>query len=359
MHKIPYDGPLTWLVPRTILYGVSGSRSYGTHRADSDHDAKGIVVPPRYYRDGFLHQFEQELITGAVDATIFDVRKFMRLAAECNPNICETLYVEPEDLLVCTEQGRMIVDHRGDFLSQRASHTFRHYAFDQLKRINTHRRWLMHPPTLPTREAFGLPKEAPVPKGQLVAAFAAIQRRMEGWEVDFGDLKEPSKLHIQEQVGLYLAELSIAKDVEFEAAARLLGYENNFIEMLKAERRYREAGADWEKHGVWKKERNEARAALEAKSGYDTKHGMHLVRLLRMCREILTEGVIHTRRPDAKELLDIRDGAWTYDTLIGWAKDQNADLIEIAEKSSLPKAPDEAKIDRLCIEIVQSMDDQG
>jgi hypothetical protein len=83
---------------------------------------------------------------------------------------------------------------------------------------------------------------------------------------------------------------------------------------------------------------------------------MHLVRLLRMCREILTEGRCITRRPDAAELLAIRDGAWDYDRLLKWAEEQDAELQTLVAKSSLPKAPDRNKLDDLCIEIVQSFD---
>jgi len=45
---------------------------------------------------------------------------------------------------------------------------------------------------------------------------------------------------------------------------------------------------------------------LEAKFGFDTKHAMHLIRLLRMAREILETGVVHVKRPDAEELSAIR-----------------------------------------------------
>ncbi|AEZ66297.1 hypothetical protein phiTE_131 [Pectobacterium phage phiTE] len=38
------------------------------------------------------------------------------------------------------------------------------------------------------------------------------------------------------------------------------------------------------------KNRNAARHELEEKFGYDTKHAMHLVRLLRMSQEILETG---------------------------------------------------------------------
>jgi len=41
-----------------------------------------------------------------------------------------------------------------------------------------------------------------------------------------------------------------------------------------------------------------------------------LVRLLRMCHEILTMGKVIVRRPDAEELLAIRDGVYTYDQLM-------------------------------------------
>lgn len=87
----------------------------------------------------------------------------------------------------------------------------------------------------------------------------------------------------------------------------------------------------------------------------NTKHGMHLVRLMRMCREILTEGVVHVRREDADELCAIREGAWDYDKLVGWAEDQDIELIEVANKSPLPKAPDRRSLDQLCQEIVRSM----
>ena len=63
--------------------------------------------------------------------------------------------------------------------------------------------------------------------------------------------------------------------------------------------------------------------ALEAAHGYDTKHGAHLVRLLRMGREIVETGSVHVWRGDrdADELLAIRAGAWSYDRLMRTRRD--------------------------------------
>lgn len=92
---------------------------------------------------------------------------------------------------------------------------------------------------------------------------------------------------------------------------------------------------------------------LEARHGYDTKHAMHLVRLLRMCEEILDGRGVLTRRPDRDELLAVRNGAWPYDALIEWAEAQDAKCAALYETSTLRHHPDVEAIDRLCIEIVE------
>ena len=80
---------------------------------------------------------------------------------------------------------------------------------------------------------------------------------------------------------------------------------------------------------------------------------MHLVRLMTMCREILEEGVIRTRRPDAEFLLSIRNGAWSYDQLAAWAERQDSELTTLMSTSKLPKTPDRKKIDKLCVEMME------
>ena len=137
-----------------------------------------------------------------------------------------------------------------------------------------------------------------------------------------------------------------------DAAARALGYSTNFIELLDIERRYTSKMREWNQYQEWLRTRNAARAELEAANGYDTKHGMHLVRLMRMCREILETGRVLVRRPDAEELLEIRAGAWTYERLIEWAEVQDRELTELGKLSKLPKSPDRVALDALCVEMV-------
>lgn len=85
----------------------------------------------------------------------------------------------------------------------------------------------------------------------------------------------------------------------------------------------------------------------------NTKHALHLVRLLTMCKEILSTGKVIVKRPDAEFLLSIRNGAWDYNKLISWAEQQEKEIMAI--KSDLPYAPDIKKLDELCVELVESM----
>lgn len=103
------------------------------------------------------------------------------------------------------------------------------------------------------------------------------------------------------------------------------------------------------------KNRNPKRAALEEKHFYDTKHAYHLVRLIRMCKEILETGRVIVKRPDREELLFIRNGGWTYEQLIEYANTINRQLDEICAKSAIPDRPDMKFIDNLCMEIIESM----
>ncbi len=142
---------------------------------------------------------------------------------------------------------------------------------------------------------------------------------------------------------------------EWDKMIRKVGYDSNFIELLDMERRYTAKLREWQNYRKWVETRNPARAELEAKWGYDTKHAMHLVRLTRMCREVLTEGVVRVRRPDAKELLEIRHGAWTYEDLVAYCEVQDAELSELAKTSKLPKQPDRKALDKLCVGLIQEM----
>lgn len=243
LENLQLETNLKWLKDRTIFLSKSGSHSYGTAVATSDMDLRGVAIPPPEYFLGFFHNFEQARWVNQ-DTVIYDIRKFIKLAMDCNPSILELLFTSPEDWILIHPLMKTIIDQREKFLSTRVKFTFSGYAVSQINKLKAS---MVRPP---------------------------------------------------ERV-------------------------------------------------------NPVRAELIQKFGYDTKDAMHVVRLLRMGKEILKGEGVQVRRSDAEELIAIRNGAWSLSDLLGYAEAMEAELNDLYAKSPLPSAPDKIALDALCRDIVQ------
>jgi predicted nucleotidyltransferase len=301
----------------TIYRAVHGSRAYGTQMAHSDRDEKGVCIPrdPNYYYG--YKKFEQKDSGWAdgVDRCIFDLRKFFNLALKCNPNIIEMLYVEEEDILQINELGQELRDNRDIFLSREAANNFVGYATSQLHRIKGHKKWIDDPPSQPVETDFW--------KNTVLGSEAATFRiELEGHT--------------------------------FEVDPKVVGYAGSVVEIRHFDGvGWKAANKKYKQYLNWKRDRNPARAELEAKFSMDTKHAGHLVRLLRMGKEILAEGKVRVRRPDAQELLDIRNGKFKYEELVEYAEQLREEVNSMVSKSPLPVKPDSKKAEALLLSLIQ------
>ncbi len=371
----PFD-----LRARTILLGVSGSRAQGLAGPDSDVDLRGVAVAPPGVLLGFHQRFEQAdqaqdmsvfagLLTAGercvaertkLEGSVYALAKFVRLCADCNPNMVELLFCRDTELRLCTEVGTRLREAAPLFLSQKAGQTFTGYAMGQLKRIEGHRHWLLRPPAgPPTRAQFSLPERTLLPREQLLAADAEVRKKLDGWSVDWGPLPGSEIQRLEDRLAGFMSELLRAGESRWHLAARAVGLDDNLVEVMDRERRYRAAQRNWEQYRTWKRQRNPARAALEAEFGYDTKHGAHLIRLLRMGLEIVQTGEVHVWRGgiDGEELKAIRRGAWSYEALVSQARAQTQQLRSLLEegRSPLPAKPDLDGLNRLVVQLTTCM----
>jgi hypothetical protein len=94
----------------------------------------------------------------------------------------------------------------------------------------------------------------------------------------------------------------------------------------------------------------EKRKRLVKRHGYDTKNASHLIRLLRMAVGFLQTGEMEVYRPDAAELIDIKQGKWPLERVKAHAEELFAQAKTAKEWSRLPKTPDVDAIDSLTIE---------
>jgi predicted nucleotidyltransferase len=297
-----------------IFETIHGSRAYGLATEASDTDLRGVFVPPALSLHGFREI--QDQIEPAPERVLYEIRKFFRLAAACNPTVIEILFTDTADHVSVSLEGRRLLDRRTEFLSRLAGDSFGKYGLAQLQRIRTHRRWLLSPPKAkPERASHGLPERSTIPRDEQGAVEAMLAD---------GRMAE--------------ADLPVS-----------------FLTLLDRERQYRGALREWQQYQEWTRNRNAARAELERQFGYDTKHAMHLLRLLRMAVEILTTGEVLVRRPDAEELKAVRRGRLTFDALLEQAEGLGSRLRTLAEASALPARPDEEGLNVFCAELVASV----
>ena len=92
------------------------------------------------------------------------------------------------------------------------------------------------------------------------------------------------------------------------------------------------------------------RPEIEEKYGYDVKAGMHTLRLLYECKELLSDGTITMPRPERDLLIRVRTGKYSMDKVIAIAQRLFAECEEVAKSSSLPDRVDRAAVSRLLTE---------
>ena len=291
---------------KLIFKCKAGSHLYGTNTPLSDVDYRGVFIPDERYFYGCMlstEQFEDK----KNDETYFEIRKFMHLALDNNPNIVELLFVPQNMWEVATYEWQLICNHKKLFLSKKAKYTFLGYAHSQFKRIKTHRNWLLNPP-----------KKKPEPE-------------------DYGLVTKT--IMSDDDLGAYNSLDSKITVVE------------DLMKVVTKNKAYKNAQREWESYQNWKKNRNPERAKLEEKFGYDTKHASHLIRLISEGEELLLNGTITFPRPDAKYLLQIRAGELTYEQLYRELEIYEEKFEKYYNVSPLPHKPEVNKIDELCIKI--------
>ena len=97
----------------------------------------------------------------------------------------------------------------------------------------------------------------------------------------------------------------------------------------------------------------EKRKSLVEKFGYDTKNASHLVRLLEMGIEYLTDGCLNVQRTNVTKLLSIKHGEWTLEQIKKEAERLFALSQESYVRSKLPAKVDRKKVNELLIGLIE------
>ena len=322
-----------------VVEAYGGSIAYGTNTPTSDVDIRGIFwADPIHTLTPFFPM--EEVADDKQDTKFFELDKFIKLYLEGNPNILELLWVDPVDVLSKTWIYDELVKHRADLLSSKVAFTYTGYAVSQLKRMKGHQKWINNPKD----------ENPPVQVDYIKLVHNMTDRKF--FKLDLRDYRQGYRLipYDGNVYGLYQMDgyetfddkgmLNTTYDPE-EHIFTVDGGRRIPIAILKFNKEeYKRDLEEWQNYWNWKRNRNKVRAELEEKYGLDCKHLAHTIRLLRTGVEILTTGRVIVKRPDAEELLAIRNGAWSYDQAMSYAEEMDTHIREkLYHETDLPKTP--------------------
>ena len=362
---------MNWLLPNICFLAIDGSQAYGMNTQYSDTDVKGLVLPPVEIREHLFNKFDQAINNQELEtkyshlknpnnpkfeSTVFGLSKFIQLAAQVNPNIISLLWSDSSAILECNKIGEELINHRDLFLSTKAKFTFGGYAISMFGLIERHRRWLVKGEmTKPERKDYGLVSEVLQGHSEIDRL---VKKEIENWNFSKFSLDELQRQELKETVWgcvLKLCNNKISWDnwpQKYEEAI-ISDFTTNFnlstevTNLILRETRYKNDLKDYNSWLNWKQNRNLERMKLETDFNYDCKAASHLKRLVEMSKEILSGKGVIVKRPDAEELLAIRNGAWTYDQLKEWFDKQTLEIEELYKTTKLPKSVNYEKINDL------------
>jgi hypothetical protein len=359
-----------------ILLALTGSQAYGIATPSSDKDYKGVFIAPKDYYLGFKSVEQKDsgwdtepgtgdfsYLDGVKDCVVYELRKFLTLVGNNNPNILETLWLDGEFYYHVSPVGEKLLSYREAFLSQKVRGSFAGYAYAQIRRVENHRKWLLNPPSRkPVPQDFGLDEKdyKPLTKSEMNAFLEFLYMLVR----DAIEFLEPSKELYELLVeridykGILkqhpLTEQLLPKVQEYTRAT------DDFIHLLHVSQAYRSALSEWDAYCRWNQGRNPERKALETKCGYDAKHMAHCIRLLCMGIEVLKEGVLKVNRNkvgDAGYLLSIRQGNVAYEEVKEVAENLFQEIQGVA--TTLPKQMDREFLNSVCVELVEMASSKG
>lgn len=178
---------------KLILLTLAGSRFYGTHydgvgSVDEDGNSREHPFNPDYVSDNdfrgvFIATPDTKLgLTGAIeqievkkdkngvipieqqnlikelneklglnmhldeDILLYEIKKFIGLALENNPNIMDLLFSDDNSIIYANKKGNKLLNNRDIFISKKTKFTFSGYALSQLHRIKSHNKYLVQFP---------------------------------------------------------------------------------------------------------------------------------------------------------------------------------------------------------------------
>jgi hypothetical protein len=332
-----------------IFECISGSRAYGLDTASSDTDIRGVFILPEsdFYSLDYIGQINNE----SNDIVYYELRKFIDLCANNNPNILEMLNVPERCVLHRHPLFKTIAMNL--FLSKQCESSFANYAYSQIKKARGLEKKIVNPMEKERKSILDFCYVLDNGKSIDLKTFLSIHELN---PTNCGLSRIP---HMRDCYNLYHSiEFNFSGIVRNETSndvslSNIPKGENPIAMFFFNKDGYSSYCKKYREYWDWVEKRNDVRYSTTIVHGknYDAKNMMHTFRLLHMAKEIAVQGKIIVERPDRDFLLEIKEGKYEYEELVEKAEYLKEELIKLYKTSHLPNVPDIDLINALLIRI--------
>jgi len=367
-----------------IFEGIVGSKAYGTSLPTSDIDVKGVFVQPLddILGFGYIEQVNDE----KNDTVYYEIKRFLELLRTNNPNILELLNL-PEDCILHKDPiFNLITDNYKLFLTKKCRDTFASYALQQIKKARGQDKKQNWEKDKVTRKeildfVYVIDGERSITwkewsNGRFDEKFCGVVNVPNArdtyalfYDMDahlaFSELVEEKAREVFKNTR---KEMGLLMGLGFKGLVKvgegLNSAESNSLRLSSIPKGmkpicniiynkdgYTQHCKDYKSYQTWLEERNEQRwvDVQRHDQKIDGKNLMHCRRLMDMAREIAEGKGIVVRRPNAQELIDIRQGKVDLQSLIDHVEAEIKAVDDIYKNSTLPDFVDTKLVESILI----------
>lgn len=332
---------------KKIFEVIAGSISYGTNIEGSDEDRRGIYCASEsevVTGMGYVDEIEEK---SPYDSRMYELKKFSTLLLKQNPNIIEILWSDPRHIVYQDEAIKPFLDAKHELLSKEVAKTYIEYASSQMQRIKGHNKMIQNPQSQQppqvkdfTKINYNLTVDTKLNQKVPPSGYVLYQHSQKNLIAFSTEKVEKALGVVIKNASLFDSEgrARVRPRAELMQLQKMAVMPDLMLDVNMQE--YKDAHTKWSEYWSWLKNRNPQRSQLEINHGYDTKHAMHTIRLLRIGQEILSTNRVNVFRADAQELKGIRAGQKSYEELLQMCNEEKEKVQQMLSDSTLKQTID-------------------
>jgi hypothetical protein len=342
---------------KLLFKGIVGSQAFGTATPTSDVDHVEIFMCDNNDLLGFKYKEHDDLDK---DYRRYELNKYMKMLMNGNPNACEILNLPVECCLFETPEWKELKKHKAHFITKKLSDTFAGYAKTQINKargLNKKANWELQ--RVERKDILDFCYVLPLDGSDTQAKpFRYWSEKRQYKHTNCGLVKidhlKDSYLLYTGEVGKYLGLVRTDKNNDVVLSNVEKGDDPIGILYFNKDG-YSTHCKDYNQYQEWLKNRSQERFDTNKAHGqlYDSKHIMHVVRLLKTARDIAETGNIVVRRSpeEVQYLLSIKRGEIDLKSLVDWAEQEVPILNNLFDNSKLPNDVDAEFCHKLVVKL--------